>query len=82
MRDAYQHFYQLAAEGVLAHKGDPILSAQVNATAAERTETGWRIRKLKSSDRIDATVAAVLASHRAQQQKKAKSNIYWMSLDG
>ena len=31
MRDAYQHFYQLAAEGVLAHKGDPIFSAQIKA---------------------------------------------------
>ena len=81
MRNAYQHFYQLAAEGVLAHNGDPILSAHINATAAEKTETGWRIRKLKSSARIDATVAAVLASDRVQHQKTT-AKIYWMPANG
>ncbi|HZU78186.1 MAG TPA: terminase TerL endonuclease subunit, partial [Dehalococcoidia bacterium] len=43
MRDAYQSFYQLALEGRLAHSGDPVFTRQINGTAAQKTERGWRL---------------------------------------
>jgi phage terminase large subunit-like protein len=43
-----------------------VLTAHVRATAAEQTDRGWKVRKLKSSMRIDATVAAVMAHYRAE----------------
>jgi phage terminase large subunit-like protein len=65
MASAYQSFYAAAREGRLAHAGDPVLTAHVEATAADLTERGWRVRKLKSASRIDALVAAVMAHARA-----------------
>ena len=47
------------------------------ATAAEKTDRGWKIRKIRQSQRIDATVAAVIASWRAEQQATG----YLMVLD-
>jgi phage terminase large subunit-like protein len=79
MADAYQSFYQLAHEGLLCHNGDPIFAAHVEATAAEKTERGWKVRKLKSSQRIDATVAAVLAVARAQHHPdQGPPQIFWL----
>lgn len=37
------------------------LSAHVLATAAEKTDKGWRVRKVKQSKRIDAAVAGMMA---------------------
>jgi phage terminase large subunit-like protein len=65
MGDACQLFYRAARQGMLAHDGDPVLAAHVEATAAEQTERGWRIRKLRSSQKIDACVASVMAHARA-----------------
>jgi phage terminase large subunit-like protein len=65
MADAYQRFYAAAREGRIAHDGDPVFSAHVEATAADMSERGWKVRKLKSSSRIDALVAAVMAHARA-----------------
>jgi phage terminase large subunit-like protein len=78
--EAYQSFYQACREGSLNHDGDPVLAAHVEAAAAERTERGWRIRKLKSTDQIDACVAAVLAHARAQLAPKRRRvpQIYWL----
>jgi phage terminase large subunit-like protein len=79
MGDAYQAFYQLALEGKLSHDGDPIFAAHIDATAADKTEHGWKIRKLKSSQQIDATVAAVLAVARAlHDTPKPGPQIFWM----
>jgi phage terminase large subunit-like protein len=79
MADAYQGFYQDALEGRLAHNGDPVLAAHIDATAADRTERGWKVRKLKASGRIDATVACVLAAARARHHKpRSGPQIYWM----
>ena len=57
MADAWQSFYQAALEGRISHDGDPIFSAHIEATAADKSERGWKIRKLKSKQQIDATVA-------------------------
>jgi phage terminase large subunit-like protein len=79
MGDAYQSFYQLALEGMLMHDGDAVFAAHVEATAAEPSERGWRVKRLKSSAYIDATVAAVLAVARARQHsKRGTPTIYWM----
>jgi len=79
MANAYQAFYQAALEGTLTHDGDPILAEHVEATAADKTERGWKVRKLKSSRHIDATVAAVLAVARAQHHKDdGPPQIFWL----
>lgn len=71
MADALQGFYVAAREGRITHNGDPVLSSHVEATAAEMTERGWKIKKLKSSMRIDALVAAVMAHSRAARDEAA-----------
>lgn len=60
MADAYQGFYQAAVERRLAHAGG-VLGQHVLGCSAEMTERGWRIRKLRQSQKIDAAVAAVMA---------------------
>ncbi len=65
MIDAYQEFFQAVSGGTLSHDGGEVLTAHVRATAAEQTDRGWKVRKLRSSMRIDATVAAVMAHYRA-----------------
>jgi phage terminase large subunit-like protein len=69
MADAYQGFYQLAREGRLAHDGDPVLAAHIEATAARKSERGWKLSKLTNNRRIDAAIAAVLAVARAQHEQ-------------
>lgn len=66
MADAYQGFYAGLAEGRVRHAGDRMLTAHVMATAAERTERGWKVRKMRQSQRIDACVAAVMAVYGAE----------------
>lgn len=65
MADAYQAFYQGLLEGRIRHGGDKHLTAHVMATAAERTDRGWKVRKMRQSQRIDACVAAVMAVYGA-----------------
>jgi phage terminase large subunit-like protein len=77
MRDAYQAFYQYSREGKLTHNGDKILAAHIDATAATKTQHGWKIHKLKNA-RIDATVAAVLAVARARHHKTSQPNVFWI----
>jgi phage terminase large subunit-like protein len=81
MADAYQGFYQACLEHELTHNGDPILASHVESTAADLTERGWKIRKLKSGRHIDACVAAVLAVARARINKNKRDSVptvYWM----
>lgn len=78
MVDATQRFYQLATEGRLAHNGDPILAAHIHATAAKPAERGWKISKIKQSQAIDATVAAIMAAARADIHKPRRASVYWM----
>jgi phage terminase large subunit-like protein len=80
MKDAYQGFYQDVLESRLAHNGDPILAAHIGATAAIMTERGWRLRKLRNSERIDATIAAVLALARARHHKDRTPDIRWFEV--
>lgn len=66
MADAYQDFYRKLGEGLIEHDGDPIFADHVTAAVATKTDRGWKLRKLKSSEagpgkRIDALVAAVMA---------------------
>src|SRR5262249_36573870 len=49
MRAAWQGLYQAAKEGTITHNGDPVFTAHVEAAAAERSEHGLRVRKLKST---------------------------------
>jgi phage terminase large subunit-like protein len=80
MADAYQGFYQACLEGLITHNNDPVLTAHIEATAADKTERGWKIRKLKSSQQIDACVAAVLAVARARARptKSTAPQIFWL----
>lgn len=65
MADAYEAFYAAVLEGRVVHAGDRVLTAHVMATAAQKTDRGWKISKLRSSQRIDALVAVVIAHWRA-----------------
>lgn len=67
MADAYQGFYEDVLEGRVAHAGDSVLTSHVMATAAEKTDRGWKVRKMRQSQRIDATVACVMACWQARQ---------------
>ena len=69
MADAYQAFYVACREGKVTHDGDTVLAAHVEATAANLTDRGWKVRKLRSSARIDACVAAVMAHSRAAREE-------------
>ncbi len=65
MADGYQGFYQAALEGRLAHRGGA-LSQHVRNTAADMTDRGWKVRKSRQSQKIDACVAAVMAVYQAE----------------
>jgi phage terminase large subunit-like protein len=80
MNEAYKGFYRAAMEGTLVHGGDPILSAHVEATAADKTDAGWRIRKLRATNRIDATVAASIAHSLCELHggRGGPPQIFWM----
>ena len=80
MRDAYQAFYQYVREGKITHNGDKVLAAHIDATAATKTQHGWKIHKLKNTGHIDATVAAVLAVARARHHKRGKASVFWMEM--
>jgi phage terminase large subunit-like protein len=65
MADAYQHWFEAVGTGEIAHDGDAVLAAHVDAAAAVLTERGWKVFKLRSSSPIDALVAGVMARERA-----------------
>ena len=67
MADAYQGFYQAAVERRLSHDGG-VLSQHVRGCAAEMTERGFKVRKLRQSQKIDACVAAVMAVWLCEQR--------------
>jgi len=66
MADAYQTFYQGVHEKRVLHNGDGVLTAHVMATAAQKGERGWKISKIRSSQRIDAVPASAVAMYRAE----------------
>jgi phage terminase large subunit-like protein len=71
MADAYQEFYAAVVEGRIAHAGDSVLTAHVMSTAAQKTDRGWKISKIRQNQRIDALVAAVMAHSRAVHSKRS-----------
>jgi phage terminase large subunit-like protein len=82
MADAYQSFYDaVERDGLVIHDGDPIFAAHVAAAAGIKTERGWKVSKLKSTNKIDALVAAVMAVYRAIQGEGAVDFVSWDDLD-
>lgn len=63
MREAENAFYRAAKDGGIAHDGDEVLKAHVDATAGERRHDGnWRVGRLFGRARpIDACIAAIMA---------------------
>lgn len=83
MQNGWQAFYQAAMEGEIAHDGDKVLAAHVEAAASEKTERGWEVWKLRSTSRIDALAAAVMAHTRCQlkDQDGGPPQILWLHED-
>lgn len=65
MPEALQGFYTAVLEKRVVHAGGGELSAHVLGASAESTDRGWKVGKLKQSQRIDALIAAVLALYGA-----------------
>lgn len=65
MHAAVQEFYKACTGGRITHDGDPVLQSHVESIAGERSEDGWRIRKLSQTRRIDGGVAAIMAHSQA-----------------
>jgi phage terminase large subunit-like protein len=63
MGDAYEEWHQAVLAGRVAHPGNPVLTSHVLETAAERTDRGWRVSKMRQHRKIDAHVAAVMAHY-------------------
>ena len=61
MRDAYHDWYSAVLEQRVVHADDPVLTSHVMATAASKTDMGWKIGRVRQSRHIDAHVAAVQA---------------------
>lgn len=71
MADAYQTFYAMMGEGMIRHAGDSAEYAQhVLQTAAQMTDRGWKISKMRQRQRIDALVASVMAAYGAVIQSE------------
>lgn len=80
MADAYHEWYVDARTDVTAHDGDPVLAAHVDSTAGVQTERGWRVSKLRSNRRIDACVAAVMATYGARRIDDALEPEPWVGI--
>jgi phage terminase large subunit-like protein len=65
MAEAYDEWYAAVLEGRLAHNGNRVLTAHVMGTAAQKTDRGWKVSKIRQNQRIDATVAGVMALYSA-----------------
>jgi len=61
MTVASQNLFEAITSGVIAHSGDPVLTAHVRAGATKAHEHGWRLVKGKTRRPIDALVALALA---------------------
>lgn len=68
MIPASQSLYQLVVERRIAHGGDPTLARHIGNATADQKPRGWRLTKPKGSrKKIDAAIAAAIASYRALQ---------------
>jgi len=77
MRDAEQQFHDAILEDMVRHDGDPVLTAHVAATVADRVGDNWKIRKVKQSMVIDALVAAIMAHYHARRVVSLEPLIAW-----
>lgn len=75
MADAYQEWYASILERRLVHSGQAVLTAHVMATAAQQTERGWRVSKIRQNQRIDALVASAIAVYRAVMHSQHGSGV-------
>jgi phage terminase large subunit-like protein len=72
MADAYQTFYAMIGEGKVRHSGrDETLTAHALGAAAQMTDRGWRVSKMRQRQRIDALVASVMAVYGAAVQSES-----------
>jgi len=69
MANAYQSFYTMIQSGEIVHSGEDaqLTSAALNC-AAVQTDRGWRVSKMRQRQKIDALVAAVMATYGATLQ--------------
>lgn len=74
MAEALQAFYSAVLERGVAHEGSGVLTQHVLGASAERTDRGWKLGKLRQSQRIDACVAAVLAIYGVEVMEPAKKD--------
>lgn len=76
MQEAYADFYTAVSDERITHTGDPVLSAHVEATNATMTDRGWKISRNRKQ-RIDACVAVVMASWRADRYETSNYLLSW-----
>lgn len=68
MAAAYQAFYMGVVESTVLHELDPIVGAHVAAVGATMTERGWKVYKLRQTQKFDAVAAMAMAHHLAKTQ--------------
>lgn len=69
MANAYQAWYTMIQTGEIVHAGnDPQLTSAVLGAGAQQTDRGWRVSKMRQTQKIDALVAAVMAVYGAGLQ--------------
>jgi phage terminase large subunit-like protein len=77
MRDAEQQFHDAIIEDMIRHDGDPVLTAHVAATVADRVGDSWKIRKISNAKVIDAVVAAIMAHYHARRAVLVEAAFAW-----
>jgi phage terminase large subunit-like protein len=80
MIEAYAAFYLATNERRVAHDGDAVLSAHVEATNATMTDRGWKISRARRA-RIDAAVAVVMAHYRAEKYEAPGYLLSWNEVE-
>ena len=63
MADAYEEWHQAVLGARVAHPDNATLDSHVLSTAAERTDRGWKVSRMRQNRKIDAHVAAVMAHY-------------------
>lgn len=66
MRDALASFHRGVIDGVVRHRGDPVIAAHIEACKGLLDEKGWIVRKRDHHRPIDAVIAMALAYWRAE----------------
>lgn len=74
---ASSRLYEGIVTGKVAHDGDPVLTAHVNAGETRETERGWRISKGKGRRKVDALIALMIAFSFADQPDVVMSVEHW-----